>query len=76
MATLQDQLDFLKTASSQGAEAALQNHGNDLTSAEADGFRALDGDQLDQLYVINKKIADVRNAEGNGPEPESTNNLC
>ena len=73
--TLRDQIDFLKTAAKDGVDAALKKHPNDISIGEAEGFKSLSSDQLDQLYAVNQQIAQVRTSQG-GLEPDGTNNLC
>lgn len=74
--TLQAQIDFLKTAASDGVDVAFKRHGDEATFGEAQGLKSLSDADLQNLYVVNKAIAKVRTGDDGDATAMSTNNLC
>ncbi len=76
MPTLQDQIDFLRTAASDGVEEAFKGHGDAATYGEAQGLTSLSDTELQSLYAINKAIADKRVGNGGDANAMPNNIVC
>lgn len=62
--TANQQLEFLKLASTKGVDAAVISKGRIVSAEEAAALRQLSDDEITALYKVNKKLADIRKAGG------------
>ena len=59
-ATLTQQLNFLRTASDQGIDAAVEKDGEIITAGEALALKKLAPSEMTELVKLNEKVAGLR----------------
>ncbi len=72
---LQDHIDLLKKAQSQGIEQTLSADGSKLNPVDAEIYQALAPEDLEPLVQALGNVAQARAAAG-GPEPMCNDTYC
>ena len=57
---LQEQMQFLKTASNEGIDSAVEENGDLVTAGEALALKRLSSEELNSLVELNQKVAKLR----------------